>query len=41
MKILTTLLAAAALQLTLLAPAAAQSNLDAIKAAGVLKIGTA
>ena len=40
MKILTTLLAAAALQLTLLAPAAAQSNLDAIKAAGVLKIGT-
>ena len=40
MKILTTLLAAAALQLTLLAPAVAQSNLDAIKAAGVLKIGT-
>ena len=40
MKILTTLLAAAALQLTLLAPAAAQSNLDAITAAGVLKIGT-
>ena len=40
MKILTTLLAAAALQLTLLAPAAAQSNLDAINSAGVLKIGT-
>ena len=40
MKIFSTLLAAAALQLTLLTPAAAQSNLDAIKAAGALKIGT-
>lgn len=40
MKLLPTLFAAALLQLAAFAPAEAGQNLDEVKSAGVLKIGT-